>query len=104
MLDLYSYVFHFDYGELSSELGSLHSPDQKFDFTNHLIWKHFNFLHARMLIFCIFRVRLKNHHNIFFIHFYVLLIEIRLDIHYMNYIQSRVVNIIIHFSHYLDSS
>ena len=65
MSDFHSYVFHFDYGELSREPGNLHSPIrsliyESFKFGNTLIsW------HACMLIFYTFRVRLKNHHSIF---------------------------------------
>ena len=61
----HQYIFHVDYGERLKELESLHSLIrsliyESFQFGNTLIsW------HAHTLIFCMFRVRFKNHHNIF---------------------------------------
>ena len=61
--DFHSYVFHFDSWELTREPGSLHSLIRSLiflviQFGNSLIsW------YAHTLIFYMFRMRFKNHHN-----------------------------------------
>ena len=61
--DFHLYVFHFDSWELSREPGSLHSLIRSLifrviQFGNSLIsW------YAHTLIFYMFRMRFKNHHN-----------------------------------------